>query len=120
MMMGVDFFVLEEDLKPTILQERSKEAAKRNYPVPRGFAKASEYEMAFEQADTTLPRAVFIRDSYGELLMPYFKENFSRSVFIFDAWQYTFNKEIIEAEKPDIVVLEITEPFIFNLLELSW
>jgi alginate O-acetyltransferase complex protein AlgJ len=119
-MMGVDFLMREEDFKPTILQERAKEAAKRNYPAPPGFVKAAEYEMAFEQADASLPKMVFIRDSYGEGLIPYLKENFSRSVFIFDAWQYMFNKEIIEAENPDIVVLEIFEPAIFNMLELRW
>lgn len=119
-MMGVDAFMLEECFKPAMLQQRAKEAAKRNYTVPPNFVKAAEYEVAFEQADKSLPKAVFIRDSYGEALMPYLKENFSRSLFIFDAWQYGFNKEIIAAEKPDIVVLEIFEPYIFNMLELRW
>jgi hypothetical protein len=119
-MMGVDFIKYEEDFKPVILKAKAKEAAKRNYPIPPGFVKAGEYEMGFEQTDTELPKMVFIRDSYGEVLMPYLKENFSRSLFIFDAWQYGFNKEIMEAEKPDIVVLEIFEPYIFNMLEPNW
>lgn len=117
-MMGIDFLIFEENFAPSIHQERAKKTARRNYPVPAGFAKASEYEMAYEQADTSLPTMVFIRDSYGEALIPYLKENFSRSLFIFDAWHYGVNKKIIEAEKPDIVVLEIFEPYIFNIVEI--
>jgi alginate O-acetyltransferase complex protein AlgJ len=118
-MMGLDFHLYEEHFSPKILQSKATAAAKRNYPVPPGFVKVAEYEMGFEQADKALPKAVFIRDSYGEDLIPYLKENFSRSLFIFDAWKYMFNKEIIEAEQPDIVVLEIFEPYIFNMLELD-
>jgi alginate O-acetyltransferase complex protein AlgJ len=119
-MMGLDSFILDEYFIPELLQAQAKQAARRNYPVPPNFAKAAEYEIAYEQPGKPLPKAVFIRDSYGEALIPYLKENFSRSLFIFDAWQYMFNKEIIEAEKPDIVVLEIFEPYIFNILELKW
>tara|TARA_Y100000385_G_scaffold291322_1_gene368588 strand:- start:3206 stop:3364 length:159 start_codon:yes stop_codon:yes gene_type:complete len=37
-------------------------------------------------------------------MMPFLREYFEESVFIFDAWQYKLNGDIIDRIKPDVVV----------------
>ena len=49
-------------------------------------------------------RVLFIRDSFGNQLVPFVKEPFAESLFIFDAWRYELNKPIIEKVKPDVVI----------------
>ncbi len=60
-----------------------------------------------------LPKAVIYRDSFFNLMMPYFSENFRECIYI---WSYEMTTEIIEKEKPDFVVLEMTEATIDRLL----
>ena len=68
-------------------------------------------------SDTTLPRILFIRDSFGDLLIPFLKEPFSESVFIFDGWNYGLNKKIIETVKPDIVIFLGLETHLEHYIE---
>lgn len=82
------------------------------YEVPKGFAYKWEYQMGYRTDNDSLPSLVFVRDSYGAFLMPYLKNSFYRSTFIFDAWKHARNFEIIEQEKPDIVVYQILESLI--------
>jgi len=62
--------------------------------------------LVMERRDSPLPRAVVFRDSYSFYLMPFLSENFSRVLYI---WDYRFNKDFIEHEKPDIVIDQVAE-----------
>ena len=93
----------------------TNEIQKVGYPVVKGFPYPWEYEMVREQKDTTLPKLLLISDSFGGNLFPYISEPFSRSVKIFDSWQYKLNEEIVKAEKPDVVVLIVLESNIRNM-----
>jgi hypothetical protein len=115
-MIGLDNILSEKTNKIVVENAKAKDAPKGNYPCIEGFAYPGEYEMDWQVPDSTLPKAVVIRDSFFGALLPLFSENFRRSVYIFDSWQYRFNLDIIEAEKPDVVVLEIFEPHISNML----
>ena len=95
----------------------TNEIQKVGYPVVKGFPYPWEYEMVREQKDTTLPKLLLISDSFGGNLFPYISEPFSRSVKIFDSWQYKLNEEIVKAEKPDVVVLIVLESNIRNMLK---
>lgn len=64
--------------------------------------------------DTTAPKLLMFRDSFAVYLMPYLNEHFSRSVYV---WTPILIPDIIEKEKPDIVVQEIMELFLPDLLE---
>lgn len=116
-MIGLDNLLRETDYFYSIRNQKSKEGIKRNYPITSGFAYESEYEMVSVNSDTTLPKALIIRDSYCVALMPYLNESFGEVIYIFDAWQYKLNMEIIEKEKPDVIILQIFEPHISNLLD---
>lgn len=60
----------------------------------------------FEVPDKRLPRLLMLRDSFADYLIPYLKEDFSRSLYL---WVYHLTPEIIEKEKPDVVVMEMVE-----------
>ncbi|MEI6885031.1 MAG: hypothetical protein WCO02_11130 [Bacteroidota bacterium] len=66
-----------------------------------------------------LPKALVIRDPQIEQMIPFLDQNFSKTVYIFDAWMYDLNWDIIQKEKPDIVLLEMYEPYVKNILHLK-
>ena len=113
---GLKDYIHEMIFKPHILHPRATVSSKYGYKPPPLFGYPAEYELVRTTPDKTLPRIVVIRDSFFTPLMGLFNENFSRSVYIFDGWQYGPNYEIIENEKPDIVLLEVFEPHLSNVL----
>lgn len=64
--------------------------------------------------DPEAPKLLMFRDSFAVYLMPYLNEHFSRSVYV---WTPILIPDIVEKEKPDIVVQEIMELFLPDLLE---
>ncbi len=56
---------------------------------------------ASNQEGSGLPRAVFIHDSFGELLRPLLAQHFSRLVCL---WTAAFDPALIERERPDVVI----------------
>lgn len=115
-MIGLDYLLSENTQRFTVINSKSMAAEKGDYPFVNQMVSADEYHKAHKTMDTLLPRVLVFRDSFFEALLPMVSENFNRSVFIFDSWRYQFNLDIIEAEKPDIVILEIYEPHISNIL----
>lgn len=80
---------------------------KRDYPDP---VRHPGREMVIkETGDSSLPKALVFRDSYSWSLIPYLGESFQSAVFF---WTFDFLPEIIEREKPDIVILECVERYI--------
>ena len=97
--------LLEKERYPDIELGHFAEAEKFGFIPPEGFGYPDEYEMRYLNANATSDlRILVIRDSFGRMLMPFIIEQFKESVFIFDAWRYATNEEIVEAVKPDIVV----------------
>ena len=56
------------------------------------------------------------RDSYATWLIPLLSEHFSRVRY---TWQYTFDKEIVERENPDVVIQEMVERVLMEPRPLS-
>ena len=52
------------------------------------------------------PRAVMFRDSFATWLIPFLVDHFRRITF---SWQYTFDRELVEKEHPDVVIQEMVE-----------
>ena len=94
----------------------AKEAYKYGYPVPPKFPYPWEYEMVYETDNDSLPKLLLIRDSFGGSIIPYLNQSFSKSVFIFDNWNFTSNEHIIENEQPDIVVYLVLESMWYDFL----
>ena len=127
-----DYAVVEEDrpggdlaemlLMPDVWRERDIVAHKRGpwlarealpgaYPDPADHPDRARLAMETDHADW--PRAVLFHDSFARGMQSYAAEAFSRSVFL---WTHSFVPEVIAAERPDVVVLEVVERYIYALL----
>ena len=89
--------------RPTVAQEIIEEAKPSD--APSKPEKKGE-NFVFQHPDPKLPRAVVFRDSFADRIMPMLAENFRRVVF---CWQYTFDRELVEREEPDVVIQEFVE-----------
>ncbi|MFP5238897.1 MAG: alginate O-acetyltransferase AlgX-related protein [Acidobacteriota bacterium] len=92
-----------ERLSPT----RAHAAGPPGYPNPA--MRSGRDMVVLETGDKALPKAVFFRDSFSSTAIPFLSQRFSRSVFL---WEHTFQPQIIEAEKPDVVVIEAVERYL--------
>jgi hypothetical protein len=64
--------------------------------------------------NSRLPKVVVYRDSYFSLMCPFFSQHFKDCIYI---WTNELSVEVIEKEKPNIVVYEMLESSIDKLLE---
>ena len=77
--------------------------------TPRNF-----YIRENNKVNNKLKLCIF-RDSFSEYLKPLFSENFARSSY---PWRRELNIKYIDHEKPDILVHELLERFIYQLVDL--
>jgi len=63
----------------------------------------------FETGNTDLPRCVIFRDSFSSFFLNILKESFSRVVVVNSR---IFWYDLIEAEKPDVVIVEVAERYL--------
>jgi len=112
-------YIFRETHQPEIkfINQKIYEGNPGNYPVTKGFPYPYEYEKVDSTALQNAPKVLIIRDSFGNALMPFLSANFSESVYIFDAWQYKLNKDIVDNEKPDIFIQLSLECHYHNLLK---
>lgn len=98
-------------------QKRAHALSGYGFVAPPGFAYPWEYEMRFGvDADTLAPKALIIRDSFTTYAIPFLAEGFHESVFIFDAWRYALDRQIVETVRPDVVIFLTLETHIENLI----
>jgi hypothetical protein len=78
--------------------------------TPQDFLKP----FASEVANSKLPKAYFLRDSFMSLPQVFLSEHFRRAYF---DWQptYDFPAAIVESEQPDVLVQEMVENHLFLL-----
>lgn len=97
-------------------QETAKTVRNYGFKVPKGFPYPWKYEMRFISSNKRSPRLLVIRDSFSDDLIPFLKEAFSESVFIFDNWEYALHPEIIDKVNPDIVLFITLESHLSHFL----
>ena len=68
----------------------------------------------YENFDRRLPKAVVFRDSSSSWLLPLLSESFSRVVAVSSPHIY---RELVESEKPDVVIFEIIERYVHDEYE---
>jgi hypothetical protein len=59
--------------------------------------------------DPELPRALMVRDSFANALIPYLSESFERILYV---WERSIDPALVERERPDVVIFEMVERFI--------
>ena len=96
--------------------DTSLEGKRSNYLPVTGFS-SNDYEQVREVKNKKLLKILIFRDSFGGALFPILSNYFSKTVMIFDGWQYKVNYDIVKNEKPDIVLILPLECHILNILE---
>jgi len=93
---------VDDDVR--VIPKRGFKARKGSYSfaVPKHFRKT----IVKEVRNNKLPSVLIFRDSFCDALEPLLSEHFSRSTYV---WCYDFLPDIVEIEKPDIVILEVAE-----------
>ena len=61
-------------------------------------------------------KVLLFHDSYAVLSYPFLPYFFSETLYIWDSWKYKFNKEIVESERPDVIVYWMYEGYIDRIL----
>jgi hypothetical protein len=70
-------------------------------------------QCASEIRGAALPRLVMYRDSASSYLIPLLAEHFGRGVYVWDR-EWKFSNELLERERPDVLVLEMVERRLMN------
>lgn len=86
------------------------QSGKRPYPNPVNDKRQPMYVR--ENNNKSLPKALIFRDSFATALTPFFDESFQSAVYV---WTHDFLPAIVEAEKPDLVILECVEGFMSEI-----
>jgi len=115
-LVGLSDVTEEDDVNAEIISPRAHAGRKAGYVPVDWFPYKDVYEDVSVVDDSTLPKLFVIRDSFFTLTIGYIRENFSKTVAIWDAWMYQPNYDLIEKEKPDIVLLMMVESNIGNIL----
>jgi alginate O-acetyltransferase complex protein AlgJ len=90
---------------------------KYGFPSPESFPYGWKYEERFKKASKKGLRILVFRDSFADDIIPFMKEAFGESVFIFDNWEYGLHPDIIEKVNPDIVLYITLETHLSNLID---
>ncbi|MBK9281054.1 MAG: hypothetical protein IPM93_23065 [Candidatus Obscuribacter sp.] len=81
----------------------------------RALSIAEHMRTVATTGDTNGPRLLMLRDSYAIALVPLLAEHFSKSAFL---WQRQLPADIVEKEKPDVVVWEFVQRALYE--DLNW
>ncbi|MFY9708086.1 MAG: hypothetical protein WAJ95_19390, partial [Desulfobacterales bacterium] len=71
------------------------------------------------KCDDSKLRAVVFRDSFFETIIPFIAEDFNRIVYIWKQYDQAIMKELIEQQKPQIVIEEMVERLLILVRERS-
>ncbi len=78
----------------------------------RSHPSDNRFNLITANPDSTLPKLVMFEDSFSEALIPYLADHFSRGVYL---WAYPSDESFYDIEKPDVVIIEITERLLAGL-----
>jgi hypothetical protein len=104
------FLVLQDEYREDALTLQatppSQVRVSSETPRAKGLEVAFNTRAATTRPGGAIPRAVVFCDSFSGALAPFLGEHFGRAVF---EWSHHLNKELIEAEKPQVVIEECVE-----------
>jgi hypothetical protein len=113
-MLGTKFITEDPRIYPVIKPERTVTRVKDGsvltvevIDILRG-----EEGLVTHCADGEIGSAVIIHDSFGQAMIPLLARHFQRATFI---WAHDFQPELIEKEKPDVVIQQMAERIPLNI-----
>jgi hypothetical protein len=114
-MMHAQNYFIEKRHSLNLKKTLAVNAPNQNYPPPENFPTPWQFQR--NTPDTTLARALIIGDSFMIAAMKFLVESFSHTTLIFDAWRYKLNENIVEKEKPNVVIYILWEPKLENIIK---
>jgi hypothetical protein len=116
--MDLSFMLGLNNIESRVIYKKSNSnitELKRKYEVPSGFSHEDwEYEIRYKNTNGLPFKVMLVRDSFSRAWLKYLRETFEEVVLI---WDWKLRKEMIEKEKPDILIQEIVERDIESFLE---
>ena len=108
MMLGLGPYFAEEYFDVETPKPRRARTVPQSEAVAKSPGRLSTRgaDIVYESPGKELPRAVMFRDSFATSLIPFLVDHFQRITF---SWQYTFDRELVEKEHPDVVIQEMVE-----------
>lgn len=95
----------EHNVKLTIIKNsKVKPGVKTGYKTDGGVSQ-NELEITWVNPDGAPLKCLIIRDSFTFALMNFMNEHFQSTIYIHDEWRARLRQDIIEIEKPDIVIV---------------
>ncbi|MDQ7831298.1 MAG: hypothetical protein RDU30_06180 [Desulfovibrionaceae bacterium] len=83
-----------------------------SFGAPRPYADPANHPdramVVAETGDARLPRVLFFRDSFSSAMIPFLAGRFQSAVFV---WSHAYSPDIVAAERPDAVILEVVERY---------
>jgi len=114
--LGIEDLISEQEINTHTRREYWQKGVKKGYQPPEDFAYSDQYEEVFLTNNNSLPSLFVTRDSYANALVDFLPRNFNRTVMIWDKWEYALNEELIEKEKPNVVITLLIERHLPNIL----
>jgi alginate O-acetyltransferase complex protein AlgJ len=109
LMLSLDEYVTEDSVALLPTQKRARRLEPPEDLIDLSYRQSRR--MVFEVPDPSLPKALIIRDSFAKMLSFCMAEKFRRSLWI---WTHNLDLRAVDAEKPDIVIVELAERFFFD------
>jgi hypothetical protein len=91
--------------------------AKFPHTPPKNFIYAWDFEYVTVNPKANSLKVLIVRDSYASFQKEFFQESFGKCVMIFDGWKHQMNETIVQAEKPDVVIIQVLESMLDNFLK---
>lgn len=82
----------------------------------KGTGHATEISTFSQAAANKAPKAVIFHDSFGEAINPYLARHFSRAAYQLRQADLAIDLDLVEAEKPDLIIQEVVERHVVQLL----
>ncbi len=110
-MLGIRSIVKDDypELIPLDSANLYSKGEKKDYKVPEKFPYPWDYYHYYKTNKDNAPRALIIRDSFTNHLIPFLSRSFKESVYIWDGWKYRLNQPILNNEQPDVLIEIIIE-----------
>ena len=93
-------------IQPTICSPKIKREINDYWKIPADQIRSS---LLVTKCDMSTLRAVVFRDSFFETIIPYIAKDFGETVYIWKQYDHAIMKDLIEQQKPHIVIEEMVE-----------
>jgi hypothetical protein len=93
-------------IQPTICSPKIKREIEDYWKIPAELIRSTPL---MTTCDTSKLRAVVFRDSFFETIIPFIAEDFGQIVYIWKQYDHAIMKDLIDHQKPQIVIEEMVE-----------